>query len=92
MPPTRAISNRVGRMLKVVKRIRNSMPVGAALDDPAEAAGLALEMEAQRQRMEMAEDFEREVADRALRHRREDRIADFAHRLRQHARQRRRPG
>ena len=58
----------------------------AALDDAAQPAGLALEMEAQRQRMEMAEDFEGEVADRPLRDRREHRIADFAHRLRQHPR------
>ena len=41
--------------------------LGAALDDAAQPAGLALEMEAQRQRMEMAEDFEGEVADRPLR-------------------------
>ena len=59
---------------------------GAALDDAAQPAGLALEMEAQRERMEMAEDFEGEVADRPLRHRREHRIADFAQRLRQYPR------
>ena len=61
------------------------MPVRAALDDAAQPAGLAVEVEAQRQRMQMAEHFEGEVADRPLRHRREQRVADLAQRLRQHA-------
>ena len=61
--------------------------LGAALDDAAQSAGLALEMEAKAECMEMTEHFEREVADRPLRHRREDRIAHLAEGLRQHARQ-----
>jgi hypothetical protein len=43
-------------------------------------------MEAQRQRMQMAKDFERQVADRPLRHRREHAVADLAQRLCHHPR------
>ena len=60
-------------------------PLGSAFDDPAQAAGLALEMETEAERVEMVEHFEGEVADRPLRHRREDRVAHLAERLGQHA-------
>ena len=53
----------------------------AALDDAAEPTGLTLEMEAQGQGMQMAEDLQGEAADRPLRDRREQRIAQLAERL-----------
>ncbi len=85
MAPTRTISNSVGRMLKVVKRIRKSMPCVPRSMTRLDTARLPLEMEPQRQCMEMAEHFEGEVTDRPLGDRREDGVADFAERLRQHA-------
>ena len=57
----------------------------AALDDAAEAAGLPLEMEAQAERMQVPEHLQGEIANRSLRHRCEDGVADFAEGLRQHA-------
>ena len=61
------------------------MPLRAALDVARQAAGLALEVEAQRQRVQVAEDLERDAADRALRDLREDRVAQLAEGLRQDA-------
>ena len=58
----------------------------AALDRARQAAGLALEMEAQRQQMQVLEGRERESAHRALADLGEDRIAQFGEALRPDAR------
>ncbi|MPM25386.1 hypothetical protein SDC9_71877 [bioreactor metagenome] len=50
----------------------------AALDDPAQPAGLAGDVVAHRQRVDVAEGLERERAQRALRHPHEDRITQLA--------------
>ena len=55
--------------------------LGAALDRAGQAAGLPVEMEAQRQRMQVAEGLQRDVADRALRHAGEDAVAQFGEEL-----------
>ena len=60
--------------------------MGAAFDDAAQPAGLPLQVIAQRQGMEMIEDLQCEIADRALRDGCEYRVADFAKGLREHAR------
>ena len=86
MMPTSTISNSVGTTLNS-EADQELHALRAALDDAAEAAGLALQVKAQRQRMEVAESGQRQVAHGALRHRREDGVADFAESLGQHARQ-----
>ncbi len=58
----------------------------AALDRARQPAGLAVEMEAQRQRMEMAERRERDAAHRVLLDLGEDDVAQLARDLRQDAR------
>ncbi len=56
----------------------------AALDVAREAAGLPLQVEAQRQRMQVAEHLQRDLAHRALRHLREQELAQLGeHRRRQ---------
>ena len=59
--------------------------LGPALDRARQSAGLALQMEAQRQRVQVPEDVERHRPDRALGHLGEDRVAQFAERQRQDA-------
>ena len=58
----------------------------AALDGAREPAGLAPEVEAQRQRVQVAEHLERDAADGALADAREHRVPDLAEGERQHAR------
>src|SRR5262249_718147 len=58
----------------------------AALDGAGEAAGLALEMKAERERMKMAEGGERHLPHRALTHLGKDGIAQLGKELRADAR------
>jgi hypothetical protein len=59
-------------------------PLHAAFDDPAEPAGLARDVIAQAERVDMLERLQRQLPQRALRHPREDRVAQL---LEAHARQ-----
>ena len=61
------------------------MPVGPALDRARQPAGLALQVEAQRQRVQMLEHAHRHEPQRALLHLGEYPVADFFGRERDHA-------
>jgi hypothetical protein len=52
-------------------------PLHAALDDPAEPAGLARDVVAQAERVDMLERLQRQLPQRPLRHPREDRVAQL---------------
>ena len=58
----------------------------AAFDDPAQSAGLALEVVSQRQCMQMPEHLQGEIANRSLRYRRKNGVTQFAEGLREHTR------
>ena len=58
--------------------------LGAAFDRPRQPAGLAVEMEAEREPVQVAEGRERDLADRPLADLGEDRVAEFPEGGRQH--------
>ena len=59
----------------------NSMPLVPPLDDPAQASGLAVQVEPHGQRMEVLEGLEARLADRPLADLGEHRIAQLAESL-----------
>jgi len=61
-------------------------PLGAALDHPRQAAGLAFQVKAERERVKMPESPERDQADRVLGDPGENRVAQLAEAARQDAR------
>ena len=88
-PMTSAISSSVGSMLKTMNE--SSVDAArAALDVAREAAGLALEVEAQRQRVQVVEDLERDAAHARCAHLHEDDVAQLVEERGRQAQQRRR--
>ena len=64
-------------MLNSMKLSSRSIRAGAALDHPAQAAGLPVQVEAQRQPVQVAEDRQRDLANRMLADPREDGVAQL---------------
>ena len=60
MAVTISTSSRVGMMLNTARRSTASMPLRAALDRPRQAAGLAVQVEAQREPVQVLEGLQRQ--------------------------------
>ena len=88
MPADRISSARiVGTTLNSAEGQQIVDGLGAALDRARQAAGLPLQMEAQRQRVQVAEDAQSDLARRALPDLDKNRITQLTERHRQNARQ-----